>query len=176
MALHTELHPHFEGYLSGILFLQSSNFRCIFRIIHIGYRHLFRFTGSSPAPGYAARIVPVILDAVVHMVGKADFIQPQGNGIPHNIFHEIQRIVTVTAVYMIISEHLLSSFLVSELVCLFRKQAADRQIHSPAQFSEDICTAKRPPAPPECRNRTLSSSPKIPSFAISSRPANAFPV
>ena len=66
---------------------------------------MLRLSGSAPTVEHTARIVPITLDAIIHMIREADFIQPEGDGVLHHILHGIFRIIAVAGVNVIISKH-----------------------------------------------------------------------
>lgn len=51
--------------------------------------------------------VPILLNAIIDMVGKADFIHSQGYCTLSNLFHGIDRIIAELRVYMVIRKHII---------------------------------------------------------------------
>ena len=77
---------------------------------------MLRLSGAASAVSYAAGVIPIALNAVIHMIRKADLLQSERNSIPYDFFHRVLGIVAVAGVNMIIRKH--SIYLLQSCSCV----------------------------------------------------------
>ena len=105
MRLCAELQSESDADLPRIFLLHRAHCFVVARIVRIRERHLGRLSYTALANGHLSGFIPVLLDPVVHMLRKAQLVNPPCNRVPHDSLHRIGRVVAERRVHMIVCAH-----------------------------------------------------------------------